>query len=150
MLSRINVQLAKHEISNRYAAMVFGVYDTGRRTLVLANSGFPRPLLVRDGEVSEVPIDGVPLGMFPQIEYREETLQLETGDVVVFSSDGIYESIGCNLEEFGDHKLNRLLVEMADRPAQQIADNLVASAEQYVRDSAMEGDDRTVVVLKVL
>ena len=47
-------------------------------------------------------------------------------------------------------RLKALLIEQADRPAAEIADSVLRSAERYVRDTSHEADDRTVVVLKVV
>ncbi len=150
MLGEINRQLVRHQIDNRFVAMMFGVLDRSDCSLTLANAGLPRPLLVRGGKVEELQVDGVPLGMFSAVQHKQLRIELRPGDVVVMSSDGIYESMGRDREEFGVRKLQALLVEQADRPASEIADAVLRSAELYVRDTSNESDDRTVVVLKIV
>ena len=147
MLCQLNRQLGRHRIDNRFVAMAFGVYDGRDRTLTLANGGFPRPLMVREGKVSELPCIGTPLGILPEVQHGQLRLQLSCGDVVVVCSDGIYESADSNREEFGLRKLQSSLQELADRPAQQIADALLRSADRWF-DNRDESDDRTIVVLK--
>jgi sigma-B regulation protein RsbU (phosphoserine phosphatase) len=71
---------------------LFAVYDARLRQLIVANAGVPRPILVRDGEIQEIKIEGTPLGMFPDIDYETVTLNLLPGDILVFASDGIMES----------------------------------------------------------
>jgi sigma-B regulation protein RsbU (phosphoserine phosphatase) len=149
MLWEMNRQLGKHRIDNRFVAMTFGVFDGKSLKLSLGNAGFPRPVLVRDGEVEELKVEGMPLGMFPEVTHESLEIQLRPDDLVVTFSDGIYEPIDQNREEFGARKLRALLVQNATRSAQQIADEVLRSTEMYVRDSA-DADDRTVVVLKVL
>ena len=63
-LQEMNSQLLAHRIDNRFVAMGFALYDPDDRSLLLANSGLPRPLLVREGRVRELAVEGVPLGMF--------------------------------------------------------------------------------------
>ena len=150
MLGEINRQLERHRIDNRFVAMTFGVFDSRDRSLILANAGLPRPVLVRDGKVEELQVEGVPLGMFETVHHTQLRLELQPSDVVVIASDGISESIDRNREEFGVRKLRALLIEHADRPAQEIADAVLRSAEYYVRETTHESDDRTVVVLKVV
>jgi sigma-B regulation protein RsbU (phosphoserine phosphatase) len=145
----MNRQLGSHQIDNRFVAMTFGVFDGRDRTLALGNAGFPRPVLVRDGEVRDLQVEGVPLGMFPEVRHEPLTLRLQPGDVVVTFSDGVYEPIDHSREEFGSRKFRALLVDSAGRPAQEIADEVLRSTELYVRDSTRDSDDRTVVVLKV-
>ena len=150
MLREMNAQLVRHQIDNRFVALAFGVYDDADRSLTIANGGFPRPLLVRDGGVREIPVEGLPLGMLPDVEYRQVRLGLRGGDLVVVASDGIFESQGRGREEFGARRLQSLLSELAERPAQEIADELLSSAEHYVGDSSREQDDRTVVAVKIV
>jgi len=149
MLKEMNWHLGQHRMDNRYVAMTFGVFDGKNRTMSLGNAGFPRPVLVRDGRVEELQVEGLPLGMFPDVTHETLELQLRPGDLVVVFSDGIYEPIDQNREEFGARKLRALLVQNAALSAQEIADELLRSTELYVRD-AEDSDDRTIVVLKVL
>jgi len=71
------------------------------RKLTLANAGGPYPLLVRNGQVQSIHLEGVPLGLIPDTQYDETTIDLEPGDVVLFASDGILESENTVQEEFG-------------------------------------------------
>src|SRR5260370_19280363 len=89
--------------------MGFGVSDAGERRLTLANAGSPYPVLVSDGEVQQIRVAGVPLGLFVDSEYYEVTLELRPGDTVMFASDGILESENANQEEFGLKRLSAVL-----------------------------------------
>lgn len=64
---------------------------TGRVTLSVAGS--EPPLYVRlDGSTEEVEIRGTPLGIFADLEYREEEKFLNHGDLLVLTTDGITEA----------------------------------------------------------
>jgi len=52
-------------------------------------------------KVTEVNVGGMPLGLLPEAEYDEVTLSLSPGDMVIFASDGIHESMKKRAEEFG-------------------------------------------------
>jgi sigma-B regulation protein RsbU (phosphoserine phosphatase) len=90
--------------------------------LTLFNAGLPRPVLVRDGKVAELKVEGLPLGMFADVRHEPLRVDLRPGDVVVAFSDGVCESIDQQREEFGARKMQALLVGEADRPAQELAD----------------------------
>lgn len=148
MLGHMNDHLAAHPADGRFVAMAFGVYDDRDRSFSVANAGLPRPLLVRGGKVEEIRAEGLPLGMFPNVQHRELRLELSAGDVVAVCSDGICESRDRDREEFGTRRLQSRLVELAGRPAQEIADGILGAAKHFV--GGTEPDDRTVVVLKVV
>ena len=149
MMAEMNHHLGETGIDNRFVAMVFGIFDSRDKSLTLANAGFTRPMLVRDGKVEEINVEGIPLGLFPDVRYEEKRLQLQSGDVVVFTSDGVNESMDKSCEEFGTRRLQSRLLDLHQRSAQEIADELLRSTRFHHEDCGDE-DDRTAVVLKVL
>jgi len=100
MLGLLNQRLVGARLDSRFIAMLFAVYDASRRTITLANAGGPYPLLVRKGRVQAIRLEGVPLGLIPESEYDETTIDVEPGDIVLFASDGILESENAAQEEF--------------------------------------------------
>lgn len=149
LLRDMNYKLLGLGIDNRFLALALGVYDAGDRSLVLANSGLPHPLLVRDGEVSPIRVVGVPLGLLPDRSYEEEVVLLETGDAVVIATDGIDESHNRQDEEFGTERVQQTVAELAGGSAREIADGLLAASQEWA-GGAEAWDDSTVVVLKAV
>jgi len=149
-LKEMNGHMLQPEIDNRFVAMAFGIFDAEAKTLTLANAGITYPVLVRDGKVVEIRIDGVPLGLFPNMTYDERKLQLQSGDFVIFTSDGITEAQDTHCEEFSQRKMEALLVRSPERSAQQMADELMEASRAFAVGTPIElHDDRTVVILKV-
>ncbi len=109
MLQLLNARMHGARLDARFIAMLFAVYDAPAHRLTLANAGGPYPLLVRGGRAQEIRIEGVPLGLFPDSEYEESSIDLEPGDLVLFASDGILESENGDQEEFGSQRLHALL-----------------------------------------
>src|SRR5882757_8754870 len=95
--------------------MLFATSDAPSRSLTLSNAGGPYPLLVRKGQVQAIRLEGVPLGLIPNTQYDETTVNLEPGDVVVLASDGILESENHSQEEFGPDRLKRILSGISQR-----------------------------------
>jgi sigma-B regulation protein RsbU (phosphoserine phosphatase) len=151
MLAMLNRRLHGARLDARFIAMAFAVYDAGSRRLILANSGGPYPLLVRDGEVQEIRATGVPLGLFPDSEYDEMTIDLQPGDAVLFASDGILESENAQEEEFGVKRLSALLQTVSPRhSASEICDLILNATDEYSGGGFTPHDDRTLLVLRVI
>jgi len=130
--------------------MLFAVYDASTRKLTLANAGGPYPLLVRGGHVQAIRLEGVPLGLIPDTEYDETTVDLAPGDVVVFASDGILESENLAKEEFGPARLKRILSAISRRDsAREITEQIMAATDGHSGTGIAPHDDRTLVVLRV-
>jgi len=150
MLAMLNRRLHGVRLDARFIAMVFAVYDAGARRLTLGNAGGPYPLLLREGAVQEIRLDGVPLGLFPDTQYDETTLELEPGDTVVFASDGILESENADQEEFGPQRLCEILKGVsAEHSASDISDKILAATDKYSGAGTPPHDDRTLLILRV-
>jgi sigma-B regulation protein RsbU (phosphoserine phosphatase) len=149
MLALLNRRLHGARLDARFIAMAFAVYDAGERRLTLANAGAPYPVLVRDGEVQQIRVAGVPLGLFPDTEYDEVTVDLRSGDVVLFASDGILESENAERQEFGLAGLSAVLQNVSpQQPASEICDLVLDATEAYTGGFA-PADDRTLLVLRL-
>src|SRR6266851_3877798 len=150
MLAMLNRRLHGARLDARFIAMAFAVYDAGSRRLTLANAGGPYPLLVRDGEVQEIRVAGIPLGLFPDTEYDELTLDLQPGDAVLFASDGILESENHKEQEFGAQRLRALLQTVSpQQSASEICDLILNATDAYSGGGFAPHDDRTLLVLRV-
>jgi sigma-B regulation protein RsbU (phosphoserine phosphatase) len=150
MLAMLNRRLHGARLDARFIAMVFAVYDAGTRRLTLANAGGPYPLLVRQGAVQEILLEGVPLGLFPETEYEETSVELQPGDFVLFASDGIHESENASHEEFGHVRLAALLARiLPDQLASNISENILTATDEHSGVGLPPHDDRTLLVLRV-
>jgi sigma-B regulation protein RsbU (phosphoserine phosphatase) len=150
MLALLNKRLLGARLDSRFIAMLFAIYDAPTRRLTLANAGGPYPLLVRDGVVQAIRLEGVPLGLLPEIEYDEITVELRPGDVVLFASDGILESENAAQEEFGPARLEALLVGLSPQDsASGIAEQILVATDLHSGVGTAPHDDRTLLVLRV-
>lgn len=147
VLLEMNCKLHELGISNRFLAMAFATFDEPSRTVTLANSGLPRPWLVRAGKASALDIGGVPLGMLAGREYREISFPLGPGDALVLCTDGVEESFDAADQEFGAERIRVELERLSAAPAAEIAEGLRDAARRFSGRSE-PSDDRTIVVLK--
>jgi len=150
MLAELNNRLVAARLDAKFIAMQFAVYDAALRELTIANAGGTLPLMIRDGDVSEINVGGMPLGLLPDVEYDEVRLSLVPGDVVVFASDGIHESMNKELQEFGIDRLKALLATTGpDTPGYKIAQRIVKATDEHTGPGRMPHDDRTLLILRV-
>jgi sigma-B regulation protein RsbU (phosphoserine phosphatase) len=151
MLATLNHRLYNTRFDSRFIAMLFATYDAPSRSLTLANAGGPYPLLVRKGQVQAIRMEGVPLGLIPDTQYDETTVNLEPGDVVVFASDGILESENHSQEEFGPDRLKGILSAISQGDsAREITEQIMAATDGHSGAGIAPHDDRTLVVLRVV
>jgi phosphoserine phosphatase RsbU/P len=150
MLALLNQRLHSTRLDSRFIAMLFAVYDAASRRLTLSNAGGPYPLLLRDGHVLSVRLEGVPLGLLSGTQYDESIIDLMPGDVVVFASDGVLESENAEQEEFGLERLSAVLSAVSpEDSARAITERILAETDDHSGTGIAPQDDRTLVVLRV-
>ena len=150
MLDILNKRLLAARMDARFVAMQFAVYDAALRELSISNAGGTLPLLVRGGQVTEINVTGVPLGLLPDVEYDEITLSLLAGDVIILASDGIHESTNKDMEEYGSDRLKALLATVVPLdPGYTIAQRIVKATDEHTGIGLPPHDDRTLLILRV-
>jgi sigma-B regulation protein RsbU (phosphoserine phosphatase) len=100
--------------------------------------------------VQQLQVAGVPLGLFPDTEYDDVTVELRPGDTVLFASDGILESENAAQQEFGLKRLTAVLKHIAPhQSASEICDLILNATDEYSGGGFTPSDDRTLLVLRV-
>ena len=84
--------------------------------MTLANSGLPYPIRCTGDGCAQIELPGVPLGSFPGSTYDELTLPLEAGDLFVFCSDGVFEAMNEQGQEFTGQRLLEVVERSRDLP----------------------------------
>jgi sigma-B regulation protein RsbU (phosphoserine phosphatase) len=148
MLSAVNLSLAERRIEAQFVSLIYAVWDDEHRTLLVANSGLPRPVYVHDGKNDVIEATGLPLGLFDDAEYDEFRFKMKPGDMFVFFSDGILDARNRSGELFGRGRAEKIIAECAGRSADCVVDRLFKAAAEH--SAGVETfDDQTVVAIKV-
>jgi sigma-B regulation protein RsbU (phosphoserine phosphatase) len=97
---------------------------------------------------------GLPLGILGEQEYRQQTVQLEPGDLLLLYTDGITEAMAplkgaTRRDLFGLERLDALLLECKSGSTQQCLDRIRASVNCFA-DNALPTDDQTLIAIRCL
>jgi len=148
MLRAVNLSLAERRIEAQFVSLIYAVWDDEHRTLVVANSGLPRPIHVHAGRNHVIEATGLPLGLFDDANYDEFRFKMKPGDVFVFFSDGILDARNRRGELFGRGRVEKLVTECGGRSADCVVDILFKAVAEH--SAGVETfDDQTVVAIKV-
>lgn len=126
--------------------------DALRRRLAWAGAGHP-PLLhlrKRDGRIEALASTGMLMGVFPEADYAGLEREIGSGDRLLLCTDGLLEAAGPRGEMFGEERLRAFLEAHAGRPAEALADTLLAELSRWRGDASGFDDDLTLVVAEVL
>jgi sigma-B regulation protein RsbU (phosphoserine phosphatase) len=149
MLELVNKTLYERPVESQYCALTYAIFDPKTLHIIVASSGLPYPLLVRAGVPKFLDIAGIPVGLFPETKYTELDLELKTGDILVFYSDGLVEARNDANEEFGLKRFSEIVRENAGRESTDIVKAINLAVESFV-GRVPPHDDRTLIVVKML
>jgi sigma-B regulation protein RsbU (phosphoserine phosphatase) len=149
VLSSVNTILNQRQLEEYYCTLCYAIFDLKRRNVTLANSGLPYPIRATAEGVAQIELPGVPLGSFPGSAYDEITIALHTGDVFVFCSDGVFEAMNVNGEEFGAERLLDVVRGSRELAPRALVDAIFAAVETF-REGFPPNDDMTAVAVKII
>jgi sigma-B regulation protein RsbU (phosphoserine phosphatase) len=149
LLYRANRTLRRRGIEGFFCTLAFALFDFQARRVQLANSGLPFPLHFEAGTGRCRPLEvaGLPLGAFGDATYEERVVELRSGDVFVFLSDGVTEAWNGE-EEYGTLRLQEQVERHAGLSAPLLGEQLIADVDRFVSGRPLR-DDLTLVVVKV-
>jgi len=148
MLSAVNLSLAERRIAAQFVSIIYAVWDDERRTLLVANSGLPRPLYCHDGKIEPIDATGLPLGLFDEAEYDEVQFKAKPGDLFVFFSDGILDARNQNGQSFGSERVEAIIADCAEKSADCVVREIFKAVTEHAA-GVDAFDDQTVVAIKV-
>jgi sigma-B regulation protein RsbU (phosphoserine phosphatase) len=131
----------------KFVTLLYALVHPGTGEISAASAGHP-PARVVDprGRVSPLGGTGLPLGIEPGQSYGQERARLEPGSVVVLYTDGVVEARREG-ELYGEERLDRLLADARDLPAQELAAEILADCRAFAGGEL--DDDCAIVCLRL-
>jgi len=147
IVSQLNRQLYANTSPEKYATFFFGIYDETSRMMTYTNAGHLPPLLFCHGKAIPLEVTGTVVGLFPNMSYGEESIELCPGDMLVAYTDGITEPENAYGEEFGSDRLaETVLRHRASEPHEIVAKTM--EAVRHWSNAPELPDDMTVLIAK--
>lgn len=146
MCARLNASICELDLNGRFISLVYGVIDRESREFTYSNAGHNPPLLVRQNSVEQLSAGGRILGL-KESTYSAATIQLQSGDRLIFYTDGITETRDDEGEEFGAARLIDTASRCRTLPAPELKQELLNAALRH--GNGRFEDDATVIVITI-
>ncbi len=123
-------------------------YDNETKEMVFANAGHNFPFYYSSAKnaVKSLLARGNRLGNEKNEKYWEESIQLNSGDKILFYTDGIIECTNEKGVEYGKRRIKKLLTANQELSAEKLRDKLVKDAFGFFGEEP-RADDVTLVVV---
>ena len=133
---------------DKFVTAWFGFYNETEKRIVSINAGHNPPYLLKVGSdsVSLLQRGGFLLGCF-ECSYQSENILLDTGDMIVFYTDGIPEAMNMSNEEFGEERFIEMILSKRKLQPDSLSKVILEELKKY-RGEAEQSDDITLGILK--
>ena len=156
MALTLNSLLYASGTEEKYATFFYSHLNPDTDVLTTLNAGHNPPLLIKkDGTYKWLgeEVGGIPLGMFPNdmvpniAEYEAENVILTSGDVVVYYTDGVTETVNIEDEYYEEDRLVEDSKACKDSDAEGIREYLHEAVMGF-QGAADQFDDLTLLILR--
>ncbi|MCH7814667.1 MAG: SpoIIE family protein phosphatase, partial [Planctomycetes bacterium] len=148
IIAQVNQHLCRDTQISEFATLFYGVFDAKGGRITYCNAGHEPPLLLRGHKLRRLEAGGMVIGVRPDERFAMDVVSLESGDVLVFYTDGVTEALNFDGQAFGRERLADSIRRYRDEPAQTLAQQLLWDVRRFA-GLAPQTDDITIVVAKV-
>lgn len=148
---RTNNLVSKESTHGLFITLFLARLDLESGEMIYVNAGHHPPMhLHSEGEeIANLNNTGIALGVEPHAGYKQNMLRLNTNDLILFYTDGVTEAFNSDGDEFGEDRLQDFLHQHRHESAEDIANALAATVDEFIAPS-QPSDDLTILVIKRL
>ncbi|HYG78513.1 MAG TPA: PP2C family protein-serine/threonine phosphatase [Planctomycetota bacterium] len=154
-LSAVNAELHADVMQGVFATGSYGIFDLAEKTLSYVRAGHPPALIynpARKPDILELDSNGLAMGVdagrrFDKV-LEERTITIQSGDLILFYTDGLIELPGLPPDDLGEPWFGSVLRKNYSRKVDDINSQVWYSAEKMFEEGR-QADDISLVTIKV-
>lgn len=153
-----NEKLCEGNEAEMFVTAWLGYLDLKTGVVHVANAGHNPPVLIRDGKADYVILKpGLMLAGMDGVRYKEQTVQLQKGDILYLYTDSVTEAMNTAEELYGEDRLQSLLSFGENYPEPSADNGIVEPVCSMVSEDlakytagAEQSDDITMLCIRYL
>lgn len=146
VVSDLNRIVLEEMETDHYFTVILALADMQTGLTTLCQAGHPHPLVRRRaGAIEQNGTGGLPVGLFEDVEFEEFQVQLEAGDQLLLTSDGITECPNVDDVLLGEKGFERLMRKLVGLGGPQLLEALVWLLSEYADDAGFPDDVSAVL-----
>lgn len=145
----LNRQFGAEPATGKFFTILYGVLELSSRRFRYVTAGHPPPVRIHARGAEVCPLArGVPIGVLPDFEYRERSVELAPGDRLLVYTDGALEAIDADDQELGQQRLLDALAELHELPPAESLAAMIGRLEAWCPGGQPQ-DDITLLSVDV-
>jgi serine phosphatase RsbU (regulator of sigma subunit) len=150
--TRMNAELSLNNEMGMFVTMFICMYDLKQHRLEYCNAGHNPPIIGNaEGQYTflDVKEANAPIGLWPDLEYVGEEMDLPSDSMMLLYTDGLNEAENRQQEQYGDDRIVELLTSLSASSCRDIVEALKADTDRF-RDGAEPNDDLTLLAFSFI
>ncbi len=153
ILIDLNTKIYNFLDKRSFATINLALFNFNDKTVKICRAGHPPMAIIENENIREIKSKGLGLGLesgkiFAET-IEETTVPITPGQLFVFYSDGMNESMNLNNECYGTENFLEVIKSNSQSNCDKISEKVWENIENF-RTTAPQHDDMTLVLLKVL
>ena len=148
--THMNAELSINNDMGMFVTMFICMYDLKQGRLEYCNAGH-NPPIIRNAEGRYTFLDvkeaNAPIGLWPELEYVGEEMDLPSGSMILLYTDGLNEAENRQQEQYGEDRIIQLMTSLSASSSRNIIEALKADTDRF-RDGAEPNDDLTMLAFR--
>ena len=148
MVATLNEFLLGFSRIETFATLFVGIVDLATSSLMYCSAGHPPAILVsaQSGEAELLDVQSGVVGAFHDMEYKNGTVRLNEGDILLLYTDGTTEARSPEGAFFGETGLRDMIMDEVPRGFDGLLDRFLSTLDRYTGQRL--DDDVAMVALR--
>ena len=149
--TRMNEELSMNNEMGMFVTMFICMYDLKQGRIEYCNAGHNPPIIGNtEGQYNflDVKEANAPIGLWPDLEYVGEEMDLPGDCMMLLYTDGLNEAENRQQEQYGEDRIIQLMTSHASQSMHDMIEALKADTDLF-RDGAEQNDDLTMLAFHV-
>lgn len=150
-LTRVNQLVCDDSREGMFVTLFYAQINGLDGVVTYVNAGHNPPFLLRaaGGEPEPLSRTGVALGIDPSLLFSQRSVMLESGDAILFYTDGVTDALNEAGQEFGESRLRELVSANRSDSAAGMVGTIEAALKAHIGEN-LPFDDITLMALNRL
>lgn len=132
LVQELNAKVMNSAMGEKFITIFLAKYNFVTRVLQYVNAGQNAPILVTNNTTSALTIGCPGLGMLDELpSIKEGILIVEPNSIITAYTDGVTELENMREREFGEGKLELVLLDKQDKPVREINESIVKQLRNH-------------------
>jgi serine phosphatase RsbU (regulator of sigma subunit) len=147
LMTQMNRIVCRDGLPTRFSTLVYAELRPDSGNVRLVNAGHYPPIVLKGSAFTAMGPGAPALGITKKAKYREQTVRLRKGDMLLVYSDGVTDARNDSGELFDEKRLNQILPSLCGLTAGQAGKAIVHQVDRFV-GNARPNDDLSLLIVR--